>query len=122
MSKLFVAAKYNQKINAILNIDFKYDKIYQSTGLKTHLIKKGHIACLQYLDKIAEIVENPDYVGVNPNEKGKSIELVKRYEENILVGIKLDQANDYLYVATLHEVSQAKVERRLHSGRFLKYE
>jgi hypothetical protein len=122
MSKLFVAAKYKKKFNVILDIDFQHTEIYQSTGLKAHLIKRGHAACVPYLNKIGEIVENPDYIGVNPNENYKSIELIKCYDENILVGIKLDKANDYLYVATLHEVSKSKLERRLHSGRLLKYE
>ena len=40
--------------------------------------------------------------------------------DNVLVGIKLDQEGDYLYVATMHEVSESKIKRRLHSGRIRK--
>ena len=56
--------------------------------------------------------------GVNPNEKeNSSFELIKRYKDNILIGIKLDKDGDYLYVATMHEVQESKIVRRLHSGR-----
>lgn len=33
------------------------------------------------------------------------------------LGIKLDKDGDYLYVATMHEVQESKIVRRLHSGR-----
>ena len=33
------------------------------------------------------------------------------------LGIKLDKDGDYLYVATMHEVQESKIIRRLHSGR-----
>ena len=37
------------------------------------------------------IIENPDYVGVNPNENDKSIEFIKKYSKNVLVGVKLEK-------------------------------
>ena len=36
------------------------------------------------------------------------------------LGIKLDKDGDYLYVATMHEVQESKIVRRLHSGRIKK--
>ena len=57
-------------------------------------------------------------LGSNPNEKeNSSFELIKCYKDNILIGIKLDKDGDYLYVATMHEVQESKIVRRLHSGR-----
>lgn len=41
----------------------------------------------------------------------------KHYDDNILIGIKLDSANNYLYVSTMHSVQESKIKRRLHSGR-----
>ena len=35
----------------------------------------------------------------------------------ITIGIKLDKDEDYLYVATMHEVQESKIVRCLHSGR-----
>lgn len=55
--------------------------------------------------------------GVNPNEKENSSLIIKCYKDNILIGIKLDKDGDYLYVATMHEVQESKIVRRLHSGR-----
>ena len=37
-----------------------------------------------------------------------------------MIGIKLDKDGDYLYVATMHEVQESKIIRRLHSGRIKK--
>lgn len=85
------------------------------------MIKRNHQNCLKYVDCISDIIEKPDFIGVNPNEKEKfSMELIKCYADNVLVGIKLDQEGDYLYVATMHEVSESKIKRRLHSGRIRK--
>lgn len=43
--------------------------------------------------------------------------IIKCYKDNILIGIKLDKDGDYLYVATMHEVQESKIVKRLHSGR-----
>ena len=43
--------------------------------------------------------------------------IIKCYKDNILIGIKLDKDGDYLYVATMHELQESKIVRRLHSGR-----
>ncbi|MCH5263019.1 MAG: hypothetical protein J1F42_08900 [Lachnospiraceae bacterium] len=64
-----------------------------------------------------DIIMNPDYIGVNPNEQGISIELIKRYADNVMLGIKLDMAGEYLYVFTMHDIQESKILRRLHSGR-----
>ena len=37
-----------------------------------------------------------------------------------MIGIKLDKDGGYLYVATMHEVQESKIIRRLHSGRIKK--
>ena len=37
-----------------------------------------------------------------------------------MIGIKLDKDGDYLYVATMYEVQESKIIRRLHSGRIKK--
>ena len=40
-----------------------------------------------------------------------------QYEDNVMVGIILDTEDEYLYVSTMHDVQEAKILRRLHSGR-----
>lgn len=56
--------------------------IYRSKGLPSHIVKRKHYRCLKYIDYIPDIILKPDYIGINPNEQGKSIELIKRYADN----------------------------------------
>ena len=110
--------KYNSKFNDILGLKIDELDIYRSKGLPTHMVKSKHFKALKYIDYIPDIIKSPDYIGINPNENGtESIELIKRYKDNILVGIKLDEENGYLYVSTMHDVQESKISRRLHSGR-----
>lgn len=114
---LLEVGKYNLKFNEILGIYIDELKIYRSRGLPAHMIKRKHFKCLKYIDYIPDIILNPDYIGINPNEQNISIELVKRYADNVAVGIKLDTDKDYLYVSTMYDIQDTKIMRRLHSGR-----
>ena len=109
---------YNGQYDAILGCTLPKLNIVQSDGLEKH-ISKRHPACLKYLNKVGEILSSPDYVGINPKESG-SFELIKQYDNNILVGIKLDIKNNYYYVTTLHDIKQSKINNRLFSGRLKK--
>lgn len=113
--KLTKVGKYNGEYDSLLGITLPQYDIYISDGLAVHVGAK-HKACLPYLANIQEIIEHPDYVGKNPSEPD-SIELVKVYSDNIQIGIKLDSSSGYLYVATLFDIKQSKIERRLYSGR-----
>ncbi len=119
--ELLRVGKYNSKFNDILGINIKELDIYRSNGLQIHMVKRKHSNCLQYVDYIPDIIENPDYIGVNPNEKGSSIEMIKRYKDNVMIGIKLDTDGEYLYVSTMHDIQESKIERRLYSGRLKEY-
>lgn len=87
-----------------------YEYIYKSDGLIKH-IEKRHPECIEYLDLLPQIIKNPDFIGINPNENVKSFELVKIINENIQIGIKLDIKNNYLFVATLHTITNSKLKR-----------
>ncbi len=115
----FIVATYDGRYNSILNTDLPKLNIVQSNGLEKHISKK-HPDCLKYLNKIHEIIVAPDYVGTNPKEIN-SFELIKRYDDNILIGIKLDIKNNYYYVATLHDIKQPKIDNRLFSGRLKRW-
>ena len=92
--------------------------IYQSTGLRKHIAKR-HPDCLKYLDQVSVILSSPDYIGINPNEKGVTCELVKVLDDNVQLGMKLESGGGYWYVATLHTITEAKLQRRIVSGRLM---
>lgn len=114
---LIKVGEYNQKFNDVLGLNLETMEIYRSEGLRSHMIKRKHFKCLKYIDYIPDIISNPDYIGVNPNEEGSSIELIKKYADNVMIGIKIDSDEKYLYVSTMHDVQETKILRRLHSGR-----
>ena len=120
-SELLKVGKYNHRFNEILGIEIDELDIYRSKGLPAHMLKRKHFKCLKYIDNIPEIIEHPDYIGVNPNEQGISIELVKRYADNIMIGIKLDTDGNYLYVSTMYDIQKSKISRRLYSGRLKEF-
>ena len=119
--KILIIATYDGRYDKLLNIDLPKLKIVQSeNGLRSHVTKR-HSDCLKYLKYVKDIIEFPDYVGINPNETD-SFELIKVFEDNVLIGIKLDTKNNYYYIATLHDISHSKLEKRLYSGRIKKVE
>lgn len=120
--KLIPVGKYKREFNTILGIDIAPKEIYRSKGLPAHMLKSKHTKCLKYIDYIPDIINNPDYIGINPNEREtESIELIKQYKDNVMIGIKVDKNKDYLYVSTMHDIQESKIKRRLHSGRIKKY-
>ena len=120
MGNLIEVGEMYQGINDTVGSNLPLCKIYRSKGLMTHLIKQRHLSCIKHIDDISDIINNPDYIGINPNEDGDTIELIKIFDKNILLGIKLSEDEDYLYISTMYELQQNKLERRLHSGRILK--
>ena len=58
----------------------------------------------------------------NPNESGDSFELVKIFSENVQIGIKLDMKENYLYVATLHTITNGKLKHGIDNGRLKKFD
>ena len=117
-NSLFPVGEYLERFNGITGNSLPVGMIYQSTGLQIHILKR-HPHLLGYLSKIPEIILSPDYIGIHPNEPN-SIELVKRYAENIQIAIKLDIDKNYLYVASLYEIKEARLKKRIHSGRLKK--
>ena len=118
--ELLKVGEYCNKFNDILGIKIDKLDIYRSKGLPAHIVKRKHYKCLKYIDYIPDIIATPDYIGINPNEEGVSIEMIKRYDDNVMIGIKLDTDGDYLYVSTMHNIQEGKIVRRLHSGRLKK--
>ncbi len=114
-----VVGRFLEEYNTRLGASFDILDIVQSHGLITH-VQKNHPAMVGYMSNIADILQNPDYIGMNPTVPD-SIELVKVYSDNILVAIKLDASNGYYYIASLYDITTAKLNKRIINGRLIKY-
>ena len=112
-NKLIKVAKYNTQLNSIINVTFESFVIYRSKGLLAHLLNRKHYIAAKYIDVLAEIISNPDYAGYYNG----TIELVKCFQDNIFISIKLDTKRNIYYVATMFEVKKSKVESYVKSGR-----
>lgn len=117
--KLKSIGEYNPLFNELLGIELPCGPIYQSEGLVRH-IEKRHPDYVTKMNLIPNIIANPDYIG-KPPAKPDSIEIVKIYDEALLVAITLDMQDGYLYVASLYPISPAKVVHRENSGRIVKF-
>lgn len=106
-------------IKSKLDISTNIDKVFISDGLIKYLEKRNKQYIFKYLNEIENIINYPDYIGINPREKEISLEYVKILSDNVLVDIKLDMRNDYFYVATIHGISKLKLNQRIKNCRLL---
>ena len=114
--KMIFITEIPNALLSLFGISKKNVKIYRSKGLLAHLLKRKHYKAARYLDYISEIINSPDYAGVNEGQ----IELVKIFKDNIFLSIKLDASKDMYYVATLFDVSMAKIKAYCKTGRLKK--
>ena len=116
---LFPVGKYIPKFNTKTKQDLPCGIIYQSSGLVAH-VAKHHPDEVYLLDMVPQIIKEPDFIGQHPKEP-YSIELVKTVDKNVMVCIKLDQMHDYIFVASVFSISNAKLKKRIDSGRLILY-
>lgn len=113
--RLRAVGRYDSRFNDLLGIRLPCSEIFQSDGLTVHIERK-HPDVLAFLPRLPEILAHPDYVGRNPTVPD-SIELVKRLGQNVLAAVKLDPDGQYLYVSSLYNLKESKLQRRVNSGR-----
>lgn len=111
---------YDPAFNSIHGMQINTLPIFQSKGLRAHLMKQRHFKSLRYLDRIPDILNKPDYIGCTEKEGSVSVEFVKVFEENILLAIRLDEEKQSFYVATMYDLSLRNLQRFVHSGRLKK--
>ena len=110
--------KINKKVKNILNISTNVEKIiYSYAGLKKHLIKRNHYDVFKYFKNLEEIINSPDFVGINLNVNNISLEYVKCFDKNVLVAVKLHKSKDKFYIASMYLISDYKLNSRIKSGR-----
>lgn len=98
--------------------------VYVAPGLikhiKKHLIKLSDNENANIYSTMVSIFNDPDYIGVAPGKEGKSFELIKEIDNNILLAVEIDEENDYNYVSSMYDVSEGKINNRLNSSRITK--
>ena len=114
-SNLFVVGEYIEEFNIATGQQLPCGHIYQSCGLRAHILKR-HPDEVSNLDYVPDIIANPDYIGKHPGEPN-SLELIKVLEGNVMTCIKLDRDEHYLFVASVYEITESKLQNRLMSGR-----
>lgn len=117
-SSLFIVGQYTKEFNAATGQSLPCGPIYQSRGLSVH-VRRRHADQKDHLSDIPCVIASPDYIGKNPKEPN-SIELVKDMGDNVMVCIKLDAKENYLYVASIFEITASKLNNRINSGRLKK--
>ena len=108
-------------IKELLGLETEVSEIeYSKNGLKRHLEKRKHYDVLKYVDKISDIIENPDYVGINTNGKKLALEYVKCYKKNILLALKVNKTKYKFFIVSMYSINDYKLNSRKFSGRLKK--
>ncbi len=114
--------------SVIERLDFPIDgSVYASPGVINH-IKRHHGRQLtrkvkeNLLQVIGSVIENPDYVGID-KKRGKigALELIKKVDAMILVGLEIDLEDNYIYVSTLYPITNSKINNKIYSGRIIPF-
>ena len=109
------------EVKEIFNIVLEASDIkVNKEGLRSHMMKRRHNDVIQHIEDLELILSNPDFVWINPREKGASFEYVKRFDDNVLVAIKLHKSGDFFYVPTMYRIQDYKLQSRIKSGRLRK--
>lgn len=115
--KIIRVGRYDSRLNDILNLSFQAISIYRSKGLQAHIIKQKHFKALDYIELIPNMLKQPDYVGSTVKDGVIKLEYIKCYKDNIVLCVKVNPDGKSMYVATMYEIPQKKIDRFLHSGR-----
>lgn len=83
-----------------------------------HLNKKVINNPIEYMKKI---IDAPDYIGVyKSTDNVINIELIKKFNEYILVGIEIDNNKDFINVLTMYPITERKIYNKLYRGKIKK--
>lgn len=113
--------KMSKEVVDLLSIQLEYDTPILIGKSNIEHIKRRHpYEYEKYFRDIEMILEEPDYVGINP--KDESISFVKEYQadaEFIRVAVKVS-AGKKSYAKTLHLLSTCNAERYIEKGTLIK--
>lgn len=103
------------EITSTLNLPDRSEQIVIYPSAILHIKKRHPHAFKLYFQKIPEVIQSPDFIGVS-GESPKRIELIKKYKETILVALKFDEDNN-LVVSSMYIIEEHRVQKRLEYGR-----
>ena len=118
-----ITASLTKKLNCVIQ-----RSVYASPGVINH-IRKYHSKQLSKNVKenlyrtIENIIEKPDYIGIyRKRNESYDLELIKKIDGMLLLGLKIYEEEDCIFVTTLYPITKSKIENRLQSGRIVKNE
>ena len=115
------SGQVTNEVKEIFNIVLEASDIkVNKEGMRSYMMKRHHNDVIQHIEDLELILSNPDFVEINPREKGASFEYVKRFDDNVLVAIKLHKSGDFFYVPTMYRIQDYKLQSRIKSGRLRK--
>ena len=95
--------------------------IYIGQSNINHMLQSHPEDYRRYKEQIPNILEQPDYVGINPSDN--SIEYVKVFifnDESVKVAVRISRGGK-LYARTIYARDLQKMERFVQKGYLLKY-
>lgn len=110
-----------------LGLDFT-GVIYATPGVIKH-IKKRHGK--HFKSKVSEsvieimrkIIDSPEYIGVYlESMQYPAIDFIKNINGNILIGVKIDKVEGYIYVSTMYPITDSKIEIKKSNGELISLE
>ncbi|WP_257847211.1 PBECR3 domain-containing polyvalent protein [Veillonella faecalis] len=124
MSKVDKIGKFSKKIIDLLNLDIPENtEIYIGNQNREHMEKKHSHDYYYYHHLLPNIIENPDYVGIEP--KNNSIEYIKEVsiDPNVIIKIAIRvSSNGKYFVRTMYNISDHKIQSALNKGYLFKVE
>lgn len=117
---------FRSKMANVLGVSYS-GIVYASPGVLKH-IKNRHGKQLSkkvitnILEVIKKIINEPDYIGIYKlSDSRVCIEIIKKIDVNILVGIEVDAEKDYIYVCTMYPITDSKIKSKLYSGKLIEW-
>ncbi len=82
--------------------------------LKKHIYENPDFSIEKMCSLIPEIIKSPDYIGVK--NKDLSIQFIKRYEDNILIAVRMD-SKGRLSFRTMYTITESQLSDYLKKDR-----
>ncbi|MDK0890713.1 PBECR2 nuclease fold domain-containing protein [Clostridium perfringens] len=96
--------------------------LYAAPGIIKHIMKKhkdefSDNEKSDIIETMKTVLESPDYIGEHPGKRGKSLEIIKRIDNDLLLAVEIDSENGYNYVSSMYPVTPSKINNRVNSNR-----